>query len=108
MRHRHAPRRQWTTVVLAAHEEHREGPDLLGPKLGVAPRPVVRILRQDIPCLSQLDSITDDVIRSSKKSARRFKREHPGELAHMGVKKLDKIPDDGGETHGRAATSQQE
>ncbi|HHT8960846.1 TPA: helix-turn-helix domain-containing protein, partial [Burkholderia cenocepacia] len=32
--------------VLAARAKHREGPDVLGPKIGVPPRTVSRILRR--------------------------------------------------------------
>lgn len=93
-------------AVTAARRAHRDGPDVLGPKLGVPPRTVSRILRRhDMPYLRDLDPITGDVIRSSKKTARRYEREHPGELVHMDVKKLGKIPDGGGwKAHGRAAT----
>lgn len=93
-------------AVLAARTKHREGPDVLGPKFGVPARTVSRILRRhDMPYLRELDPISGDVIRSSKKTARRYEREHPGELVHMDVKKLGKIPDGGGwKAHGRAAT----
>ncbi len=42
------------------------------------------------------------MIRSSKQTAVRYQRERPGELVHMDVKKLGKIPDGGGwKAHGR-------
>lgn len=93
--------------VLAARAEHRDGPDVLGPKLGVAPRTVSRILRRhDVPYLRECDPITGEVIRSSKQTAIRYERERPGELVHMDVKKLGKIPDGGGwRAHGRGADS---
>lgn len=89
--------------VLAARAEHRDGPDVLGPKVGVAPRTVSRILRRhQVPYLGQLDLITGEVIRSSKQTAVRYERERPGELVHMDVKKLGRIPDGGGwRVHGR-------
>jgi transposase InsO family protein len=90
--------------VLAARAQHREGPDVLGPKIGLPPRTVSRILRRHhVPYLRELDPITGDVIRSSKQTAIRYERERPGELVHMDVKKLGKIPDGGGwRAHGRA------
>jgi transposase InsO family protein len=89
--------------VLAARAEHRDGPDVLGPKVGVAPRTVSRILRRHgVPHLCVLDPTTGEVIRSSKQTAVRYERERPGELVHMDVKKLGRIPDGGGwRAHGR-------
>lgn len=90
--------------VLAARAQHREGPDVLGPKVGVAARTVARILRRHgVPYLRECDPMTGEVIRSSKTTAQRYERERPGELVHMDVKKLGKIPDGGGwRAHGRA------
>ena len=83
--------------VLAARAEHREGPDVLGPRVGVPARTVARILRRhDVPYLRECDPMTGEVIRSSKATAVRYERERPGELVHMDVKKLGKIPDGGG------------
>ena len=92
--------------VLAARVEHRVGPDVLGPKVGVPARTVSRILRRHrVPYLRECDPMTGAVIRSSKATAVRYERERPGELVHMDVKKLGKIPDGGGwRAHGRAAT----
>ncbi|NYI81203.1 transposase [Nocardioides panzhihuensis] len=89
--------------VLAARAEHRGGPDVLGPKVGVAPRTVSRILRRhSVPYLRACDPITGEVIRSSKQTALRYERDRPGELVHMDVKKLGRIPDGGGwRAHGR-------
>lgn len=89
--------------VLAARVEHREGPDVLGPRLGVPARTVSRILRRHgVPYLSQCDPITGEVIRSSKQTALRYERERPGELVHMDVKKIGRIPAGGGwRVHGR-------
>jgi transposase InsO family protein len=49
-----------------------------------------------VPRLSELDSITGELLRASKKTAVRYERERPGELVHMDVKKLGRIPDGGG------------
>jgi hypothetical protein len=85
----------------------RRGQDWLGPELGVAPRTVSRILRRHhVPYLRDLDPLTGQLIRSSKATAMRYERERPGELAHMDVKKIGRIPDGGGwRAHGRAAAS---
>lgn len=91
--------------VLAARAKHREGPDVLGPRVGVPARTVTRILRRhDVPYLRECDPMTGEVIRSSKTTAVRYERDRPGELVHMDVKKLGKIPDGGGwRALGRAA-----
>lgn len=90
--------------VLAARAEHRDGPDVLGPRVGVPARTVSRILRRhSVPYLRELDPITGDVIRASKTTAVRYERDRPGELVHMDVKKLGRIPDGGGwRAHGRS------
>ena len=93
--------------ILDARRQHRRGQDWLGPELGVPARTVSRVLRRhDMPRLCTLDPMTGEIIRSSKSTALRYERERPGELVHMDVKKLGKIPDGGGwRAHGRAATS---
>jgi hypothetical protein len=40
--------------------------------------------------------MTGEVIGSSKQTAVRYERDRPGELVHMDVKGLKKIPDGGG------------
>jgi transposase InsO family protein len=89
--------------VLAARAEHREGQDVLGPKVAVPARTVSRILRRhQVPYLRDRDPITGEVIRSSKQTAVRYERDRPGELVHMDVKKIGRIPDGGGwRLHGR-------
>jgi transposase InsO family protein len=89
--------------IVAARVEHRRGQDWLGPELGVPARTVSRVLRRhDLPRLCTLDALTGDPIRSSKQTAIRYERERPGELVHMDVKKIGRIPDGGGwRAHGR-------
>jgi Integrase core domain len=73
----------------------------------VPARTVSRVLvRHGQPRLAALDSMTGQVIRSSKQTATRYERSRPGELVHVDVKKLGRIPDGGGwRAHGRAAVS---
>lgn len=89
--------------VLTARAQHRRGQDWLGPELGVPPRTVSRILhRHQVPRLCECDPMTGDVIRASKTTAVRYERDRPGELVHMDVKKIGRIPDGGGwRAHGR-------
>jgi transposase InsO family protein len=89
--------------VLTARVEHRRGQDWLGPELGVPARTVSRILRRhQVPRLTECDPVTGHVIRASKTTAVRYERDRPGELVHMDVKKVGRIPDGGGwRAHGR-------
>lgn len=89
--------------VLTARREHRRGQDWLGPELGLPARTVSRILRRhQVPRLCECDPLTGEVIRASKTTAVRYERERPGELVHMDVKKIGRIPDGGGwRAHGR-------
>jgi transposase InsO family protein len=93
--------------VIAARAEHRRGQDWLGPELGVPARTVSRILRRhNVPRLAVCDPMTGEVIRASKATAVRYERDRPGELVHVDVKKIGRIPDGGGwRAHGRAARS---
>ena len=89
--------------VIAARIEHRRGQDWIGPELGIPARTVSRILRRhQLPRLAACDPMTGEVIRSSKTTAVRYERARPGELIHMDVKKIGRIPDGGGwRAHGR-------
>lgn len=85
------------TVVVAARALHRRGPDWLGPELGIPPRTVSRILaRHQMPRLAECDPLTGVLIRASKATAVRYERNRPGELIHVDVKKIGRIPDGGG------------
>src|SRR3954468_14607417 len=93
--------------VLSLRQAERRGPDWLGAELGVAPRTVTRILRRhQVPRLTECAPITGDRIRSSKTTAVRYERDRPGELVHVDVKKIGRIPDGGGwKAHGRSMGS---
>ena len=73
------------------------------PSSASRPAPCQRILRRhDMPRLCELDPLTGTVIRASKTTAVRYERDRPGELVHMDVKKIGRIPDGGGwRAHGR-------
>jgi hypothetical protein len=93
--------------VIAARLEHRRGPEWLSWEIGVPARTITAILRRNgLPRLYEIDTITGEVIRSSKTTAIRYERDRPGELVHVDVKKLGRIPDGGGwRVHGRKAGS---
>ncbi|MFE9143783.1 IS481 family transposase [Streptomyces tubercidicus] len=66
------------------------GPARIGPILGMPASTVHRVLtRHGLGRLAFLDRPTGQVIR-------RFERNRPGELVHVDVKKLGRIPDGGG------------
>jgi transposase InsO family protein len=83
--------------ILGLRARERRGPDWIGAELGVPPRTVSRVLaRHQVPRLADLDSITGQPLRASRVTQTRYERARPGELVHMDVKKLGRIPDGGG------------
>jgi transposase InsO family protein len=89
--------------VLAAREATRRGPAGIARLTGVAERTVTRVLRRhQVPRLAECDPVTGQRIRSSRATAVRYERDRPGDLIHMDVKKIGKIPPGGGwRAHGR-------
>ncbi len=105
-RPRSMPRRTSAQVeqqILDLRERRRCGPDQIGAELGVPARTVSRVLaRHGAARLAALDPITGQVIKASKTTAVRYERARPGELVHMDVKKIGRIPPGGGwRVHGR-------
>jgi Integrase core domain. len=76
----------------------RWGPARIGFLLGVHPSTVYRVLsRYGLARLAWLD-------RPTGRNVRRYEHAAPGDLVHIDVKKLGRIPDGGGwRVHGRAA-----
>ena len=107
-RPRTSPSRTSTEVedrIVELRGRERRGPAWIGAELGVPARTVSRVLvRRGQPRLCALDPMTGEVIRSSKQTAIRYERRRPGELVHIDVTKLGRIPDGGGwRALGRAA-----
>ncbi len=76
--------------VCRLRQSRKLGPARLGPILGLPASTVHRILaRHGLNRLAHLDRPTGQVIR-------RYERNRPGELIHVDVKKLGRIPDGGG------------
>ncbi|MGC5224739.1 IS481 family transposase [Micromonospora sp. DT81.3] len=96
-------------VVVALRKKERIGRDEVAARTGVPARTVSRIIaRAGLPRLAQLDPMTGERIRASKATTVRYERERPGELVHMDVKKLGRIPDGGGwRAHGGISTNHQ-
>lgn len=91
-------------LVLQIRRDHRLSRDEIARRVGLSPRTVSRILaRHGVPHLASLDPMTGEPIRASKTTTIRYERDRPGELVHMDVKKLGRIPDGGGwKAHGRS------
>jgi transposase InsO family protein len=85
--------------VLRARRRHRQGPHRLAWRLGMPRSTIYGVLRRHgLSRLADTDRASGVVVR--------YQREHPGELVHLDVKKLGRIPDGGGHrAHGRAAAS---
>ncbi|MFH8596455.1 IS481 family transposase [Streptomyces rimosus] len=97
----HQPHRTPAAVedqVIQMRSEHRIGPLRLAARTGLAPSTAHRVLkRHGLPPLAATDRATGEPVR-------RYERERPGELLHVDVKKLGRIPDGGGhKALGRAA-----
>ncbi|WP_142193436.1 IS481 family transposase [Streptomyces calvus] len=97
----HSPRQTPARVeqqVLRLRREPRIGPLRLAARAGIAASPAPRILvRHGLPQLAATDRATGEPVR-------RYERTRPGELVHIDVKKLGRIPDGGGhKALGRAA-----
>ena len=90
--------------MVRLRRDQRRGQDWLGPELGLPARTVSRILRRhQVPYLADCDPLTGQPIRAAKATAVRYQCDRPGELVHMDVKKIGRIPDGGGwKAHGRS------
>lgn len=83
------------TAVIDLRRSSRRGPHRIAQKLDLAPSTVHAVLaRHGLSRLSRLDRTTGIPIR--------YERERPGELIHVDVKKLGRVPEGGGwRVHGR-------
>jgi transposase InsO family protein len=95
--------------VLELRRTERRGRDRIADELAIPPRTVSRILaRHGMPRLAECDPMTGQVIRASRATTHRYEKTRPGELVHMDVKKLGKIPDGGGwRARGQTVTNHQ-
>ena len=91
--HRTAP--DVEAAVCQLRSQIRRGPHRIAQKLQLPPSTVHAILaRHGMSRLGRLDRTTGIPIRQEKPL--RYERERPGELIHIDVKKLGRIPDGGG------------
>lgn len=99
-RPRRCPRRtpaELEARIVTLRSEIRKGPHLIAGRLGLAPSTVHAVLvRHGLSRLSRFDRSSRVIVR--------YERERPGELLHVDVKKLGRVPDGGGwRVHGDAA-----
>jgi transposase InsO family protein len=90
-------------MILQMRRTMRRGADWIAGELGICAATVGRVLRRHhVPYLRDLDALTGIPIRRGPATRVRYERDTPGELIHIDVKKLGRIPDGGGwRLHGR-------
>ena len=82
--------------VLAARVDLHVGPVQLAGEVGVPASTIGAILRRwAMPPLADLDRLSGELIRSRATEVR-YEHPRPGDLLHVDVKKLGRIPDGGG------------
>jgi transposase InsO family protein len=91
--------------ILGLRVSRRWGPARIAYRLGLNPSTVHKVLlRYGAPPLRWTDPATGARIKTSRTRARRYEHTQPGDLVHVDVKKLGRIPDGGGhKVLGRAA-----
>ena len=103
------PRRSPTRTPLAtelrivqARLEQHAGPAVLAGLLQLPASTIGAVLRRwQVPHLGQVDRLTGELVRQRATNVR-YERDRPGELLHVDVKKLGRVPDGGGwRLHGR-------
>jgi transposase InsO family protein len=89
--------------IVALRFARKWGPHRIGYHLGIPRATVGRVLaRYRMPLLRHLDQNTGLPVRAAKPV--RYERAVPGELVHVDIKKLGRIPDGGGwRAHGRGS-----
>lgn len=83
--------------VLEARRSMLLAPLALAAVTGVPARTCARIVaRSGLPRLADVDRVTGEVRRRGPVTPVRYERERPGELVHVDVEKVARIPDGGG------------
>lgn len=90
--------------VVGMRVARRWGPARIAYHLGMNPATVQRILtRYGCLRLSWIDPATGVPVRARRRQVVRYERDAPGDLVHVDIKKLGRIPDGGGHRiHGRS------
>lgn len=95
-----SPRRTPVEVeqqIISCRVSSRRGAGWIAAELGLPISTVGRVIRRaGLPVLSRLDALTGQLVRTGPVTGHRYEREHPGDLLHIDVKKLGRIPPGGG------------
>jgi transposase InsO family protein len=93
-------RRPVVRKIVALRTTRGWGPARIAHKLGLVPSTVNAVrVREGLPRLNDVDLATRRAVRAQ---VVRYERDAPGDLVHVDIKKLGKIPDGGGHRiHGR-------
>jgi transposase InsO family protein len=96
----HQVRRPIVRRILHLRRTRSWGPARIGHRLRMHPSTVNRVLRREqMPRLNEIDLATRRQLRGQ---IERYERDRPGELVHVDIKKLGRIPTGGGHrAHGR-------
>src|SRR5690606_16554205 len=108
-------RRHHSPARLSERREHRInslrftrrwGPHRISYHLGIPRSTIERVItRYRMPLLAHLDQATGLPVRKPRPI--RYEKQAPGELVHVDIKKLGRIPDGGGwRVHGRGSDQQ--
>jgi len=82
--------------ILRARLDLHAGPVQLAAELAVPASTIGQVLRRwAVPRLTDVDRITGELLRS-RQTDERYEHPRPGDLLHVDVKKLGRIPDGGG------------
>lgn len=89
--------------IVAARQAEHVGAAELAALLGLPASTIGAVLRRrGMPHLADIDRITGEVLRAGSASEQRYEHARPGDLLHVDVKKLGRVPDGGGwRLHGR-------
>jgi transposase InsO family protein len=86
-----------TARLLELRRRERLGRDELARRFGVSPSTASRIIaRAGLPRLHELDPVTGIRIRAARRTQLRYEHAAAGDLIHIDVKKLGRIPHGGG------------
>jgi hypothetical protein len=82
-----------TAQIVTARTEHHAGPVRLAVILEIAASTIAAVLaRAGVPRLADVDRLTGQLLRGRRHSDRRYECEQPGDLLHVDVKKLGRVP----------------
>jgi len=95
---------QTAAAIVAARVAEHAGPVRLAALLDLPSSTIGAVIaRAGLPRLAQVDRFTGELLRGRRHSDRRYEHPCAGDLLHVDVKKLGRVPDGGGwRIHGRS------